>query len=551
MTLIKGILSVFGLLVLTASPLQAGETDVSTGPTAGDELPSSKMAATPELIAEGKAIYERRCLPCHGQNGEGDGAASFTMDPRPRNFAKGLYKFKSTPPGQPPTDEDLFRIISRGIPGTGMASWKRLSEKDRWAVVHYIKTLSPRFKETATSTPITMGQEPASGPDSIAKGKEIFLKKAQPACALCHGENGRGNGPLAPALRDALGNPLYPRNLTKPWTYKSGHEAKDIFMRDSAGIEGTPMPGYMNSLSEEERWHLAHFIQSLHRELTPEGKVVIEAQLMEGEIPTDPKDPFWQGIQDRVDVRMTGQVHVAPRNQNPTIDIVTVKTAYNEKEVAFYLEWDDRTKSAAHQETELTQKWEAADFSTPYPVIYPPEARITTPLRDGVGLQFPVRIPEGPVKPHFFLGHTGNPVNLWHWKADRNEATDGGSPVEELNAAGYAQPAKLQPAESQRVQGKGVFEDGLWRVVMKRPLTTQDAAGDIQFVPGRMVPVAVHVWDGANGETGIRRTISSWYFVMLKAQVPPSVYLKTAGAIGLVAGLQYWLIRRVKRQSSQ
>jgi DMSO reductase family type II enzyme heme b subunit len=144
------------------------------------------------------------------------------------------------------------------------------------------------------------------------------------------------------------------------------------------------------------------------------------------------------------------------------------------------------------------------------------------------------------VKPHFFLGHVGKPVNLWHWKADTQSAM-------ELNATGYKNPAKEQPPESQSLTAQSIFEDGQWRVVMKRPLTTEDD-NDLQFATGSMIPIAFHVWDGYSGETGLRRTISSWYFVVLEAKVPPTVYVNTVAAIVVTAGAQFLLIRRVRRK---
>jgi mono/diheme cytochrome c family protein len=538
-----GLFFLFSLLPTPYSllPSYAGELDASFGPTEADERPSKPSpVATPEFLEAGKKIYNFRCAPCHGFNGAGDGPAAMTLDPRPRDFTRGLFKFKSTLSGEVVSDEDLFRTISRGIPNTAMPSWKKLlSEEQRWQVIAYIKTFSPRFKDAKPSTSLAIGQEPPMTPESIAKGKEIFHKKAQPVCSLCHGENGRGNGPLAPAVTNAWGEPLFPRNLTQPWTYKSGNTTRDIFIRDSVGIEGTPMPSYEKQLSEEERWQVAHYIRSLQKELQPESKVVIQSVRVPQEIPMDPNDPFWQGL-DRVDLRMTGQVHVAPRNQNPTVSIVTLRSAYNEKEIAFQLEWDDRIKNSTHQENDVTSKWEVAEFATPYPVLYPPTVRYRN-LRDAAALQFPVRIPEGPIKPHFFLGDVGKPVNLWYWKAD----TDA---MEELNATGYKVPGKLQPSGSQMLVGKSSFEDGHWGLVMKRPLTTEDAANDIQFEPGRLIPVAVHVWDGANGETGLRRTISSWYFVVLETPVPTRVYLMTVVGVGVTVGLEAWLIRRAKRK---
>ena len=82
--------------------------------------------------------------------------------------------------------------------------------------------------------------------------------------------------------------------------------------------------------------------------------------------------------------------------------------------------------------------------------------------------------------------------------------------------------------------------------MIKRPLTTKDVANDVQFAPGQLIPVAVHVWDGANGETGLRRTISSWYFVVLRTGLSPRVYIYTGMAILLIAGLEFWLIRKTR-----
>ena len=106
----------------------------------------SEPRVTPELIARGKAVYARNCVACHGVNGDGKGDAAAFLVPRPRNFVKANYRLRSTPMASLPTDEDLFRAVSLGLPGTPMPPWKvNLNEDDRWAVVDYIKTFSPRF----------------------------------------------------------------------------------------------------------------------------------------------------------------------------------------------------------------------------------------------------------------------------------------------------------------------------------------------------------------------------------------------------------------------
>src|SRR5574337_2087133 len=70
--------------------------------------------------AQGKALYEKKCVVCHGAEGMGNGKAEFVLFPKPRNFTKGIYKIRSTT--TLPTDTDLFRTITRGIPGTAMPS---------------------------------------------------------------------------------------------------------------------------------------------------------------------------------------------------------------------------------------------------------------------------------------------------------------------------------------------------------------------------------------------------------------------------------------------
>src|SRR2546429_9275532 len=95
----------------------------------------------------GKAVYERKCLLCHGEKGDGKGPAAELLDPKPRDFTSGIYKIRTTA-GKAPSDQDLYRVISDGMPGTSMPSWAVLPEKDRWNVVAYVKAFAAdKFKE--------------------------------------------------------------------------------------------------------------------------------------------------------------------------------------------------------------------------------------------------------------------------------------------------------------------------------------------------------------------------------------------------------------------
>src|SRR5712692_7141520 len=83
--------------------------------------------ASPPLqddVAAGKKIYETRCQYCHGLKGKGDGPGAAVMVPRPRDFTSGAFKIRTTDFGEAPTDSDLVKIVSDGMPGSTMPSWR-------------------------------------------------------------------------------------------------------------------------------------------------------------------------------------------------------------------------------------------------------------------------------------------------------------------------------------------------------------------------------------------------------------------------------------------
>ena len=63
-------------------------------------------ADLPPNLPLGARVFAQRCAVCHGPDGRGNGPAAPSLIPRPRDFTLGLFKFKSTPHGQPPTDDD-------------------------------------------------------------------------------------------------------------------------------------------------------------------------------------------------------------------------------------------------------------------------------------------------------------------------------------------------------------------------------------------------------------------------------------------------------------
>src|SRR5262249_57497199 len=94
------------------------------GGAAGTQLRERPVAPHPAsstaTVAKGKQIYDANCVQCHGASGKGDGYGAPFLVPPPRDFTAGQFKFRTTASGQLPTDDDLFRTISRGASGTGM-----------------------------------------------------------------------------------------------------------------------------------------------------------------------------------------------------------------------------------------------------------------------------------------------------------------------------------------------------------------------------------------------------------------------------------------------
>jgi mono/diheme cytochrome c family protein len=290
------------------------------------EVPEAgtRLAVAPgAILHQGRMLYAEHCQHCHGVSGDGAGPTSRYLNPLPRDYRDGKFKFTSTPYTHPPARADLARIIEHGIPGTYMPSFKLLEPHEMDSLVEYVRWLAMRgqsesilvnyFKSATDSTkevtdetaqeladflpdevqdvvvrawneaeqeqfkvmPETPRPEPT--PESIARGQELFVGTAA-KCSDCHGKSGLGDGfqtrqveegQTEPGLHDAWGHVVTPRNL-RAGIYRGGRRPIDIYRRIAAGIKGTPMNGFKTNLydtmgdrKDEDLWHVVNYVLSL------------------------------------------------------------------------------------------------------------------------------------------------------------------------------------------------------------------------------------------------------------------------------------------------
>ncbi len=502
-----------------------------------------ERALTQRAQMDGNAIYQFRCAACHGETGTGDGPAADRMYPRPRDFSLALFKYKTTPGTLLPSDQDLFATIKYGLSETGMPAWETLLNDSE------IKSLIPvikRFDFTAAWAPDDAEDEdfdddgfytkddfrtveevePVDGQvaysdESIGRGKEVF----EAACNECHGAEGRGNITSGKKLEDDWGFRIWPRNLTKPWTWRvtevAGDEGgsdrdstiKRIYQRLSIGIPGTPMPahreveeGNKDPISLEDRWHVSNYVYSLRESGhgVPESGSVLKATRISGSLPGDAESSAWQSAQS-VSLRLVPNLIKEDRLFTPLSNTVSVRALYNDTDIAFLLEVDDRTESRPGIDyfTEL-QDAEKEMFADAFAIQFPKEGAFeTTPVVE---------------KPLYRHGDARHGTTIWYWNAGSVDPVVK-SAAALMDATG---PNKGLSRREGKLDSSGNWKDGRWRVVMTRPRVSQD--DDVLFDEGRFIPVSFANWDGSNGEVGSQHTLTTWYWLLL----PPKV-----NAVGL------------------
>ena len=222
-------------------------------------------------VEAGKQDYRRWCVGCHGKEGNGEGENAPYVDPRPRDFTEALFRWRSTPTGTLPTDQDLYDTITRGVVDTLMPTWRPLTPQTRVDLVAYIKTFSPKWKTQKPGTPITIPSEPPQTIDSVLHGRQLF---DQMQCWKCHGPEGRGDGPSAITLTDDKGEPIRPYNFHDGTRFRCGETNEDLYKIFMTGLDGSPMPSFADSLKPQDAWDLVHFLRTLQPNVQSESRNV-------------------------------------------------------------------------------------------------------------------------------------------------------------------------------------------------------------------------------------------------------------------------------------
>lgn len=87
------------------------------------------------LVAHGAKLFKNNCAMCHGDTGKGDGAAGGGLNPKPRNLVEGKWT-------QGGGAIAHFNVLKNGIPGSSMASYAHFKPAERWALVHFIESIT-------------------------------------------------------------------------------------------------------------------------------------------------------------------------------------------------------------------------------------------------------------------------------------------------------------------------------------------------------------------------------------------------------------------------
>lgn len=270
-----------------------------------DELLLGGQTVTRVELDRGEHVYAQYCAGCHGERGDGRGPAARFLEPRPRDFTRGIFKFAAVPAGTLPHDDDLERTLTHGLYPSSMPDFRLLDPADRRAVIRYIKTFSQRWRTARPGARIAATDDPFVEDDraGIAHGRRIYHGVAE--CWSCHPSYASAEEIRGWAREDGrtAGEPRNRMFESEPkpsdWGFeilppdfpvngvKAGSTLEDLYRVIASGVGGTAMPTWRDSLPERDIWALAHYVRSLiqmdamaHRRLRRRIGAPVQAELL-------------------------------------------------------------------------------------------------------------------------------------------------------------------------------------------------------------------------------------------------------------------------------
>lgn len=122
----------------------------------------------------GRKVYMKNCLHCHGVAGDGAGPTAKYLNPKPRDYRLGVFKFTETLATERVTRDDLWRVVKYGIPGTYMPSFLLLKDDETHAVIEYVRWLAMRGEMEKRLTDELVDYATSSIKDEYQKSKNSY-----------------------------------------------------------------------------------------------------------------------------------------------------------------------------------------------------------------------------------------------------------------------------------------------------------------------------------------------------------------------------------------
>lgn len=486
----------------------------------------------------GGKLYERYCATCHGPQGAGDGPAAYLLSPKPRDFTRGEFRLVTTGNGVP-TDDDLLRVITNGMPGSAMPPWDRLAEEDRRLLVGKVQQLwrdglARIYREggteaadvetyvredTTPGAPVALagGGEPTL--IQVARGRMVYSQ----ACASCHGASGRGES--KEKLVDSQGWPAPARDFTKG-IFKGGSEPGQLLARLRAGMKGTAMPTFTTEqLPPDDAWAVVHYVRTLVPPGAQERQTQRTQQLRVRRVPKLPSgDAEWWSAAPPAYVAL---MPLWWRDER--VEGLLFHAAHDGETLVLRLIWEDATQDVRNLRNEDFHDGAAVQFamSDDPPFFGMGDAAAAVEIcswkaswqEDQTGFRdlesfyphmhldtyFPVQknlkagdrpSPDAVSAPHH------DPTYLSGWGAG-NPVSNPARPsaVELVRAKGLGTVTTDEAErEAQRVQGKATWDRGVWTLEIREALPAP-APRTIAFA----------VWDGSRSDRNGQKSVSIWH----------------------------------------